>query len=374
MARAYLTKKQMLCTFWFYVISHATRMMNTIPGKIKGTLASPFLLVHGVGHDKCTWIPLFLVCYFHHIKDGDQKCSKHQAHMMDGIIISCSPTSNALLVYNLRNKQYYEPDLYRIDSYRLPGLVYADLKYDGGLFCLLYWDANPSFEEKYPPGTCVKHINPSTNMLLAGTVMDIPLPVGISNDGVDVPDHPYSILFDNGTFASIPLSKMAGIILKPLVVIQASDSQDSLLPPVLCLKSKTTYEHDGQYHKSFLGKQDRVYCFIFETHVNKCKEDWGVDLPNLPITWVDLCVEGVLIPGHVSHTFLHSDASPHPTTFDPVASFVSAINLHKDCPPTLIKALADSHPDREVWLESYYEEKCGIESMGTFEKIALGEY
>ncbi len=34
---------------------------------------------------------------------------------------------------------------------------------------------------------------------------------------------------------------------------------------------------------------------------------------------------------------------------------------------------ADSHPDHEVWLQSYYEEKWGIKSLGTFKKIALGE-
>jgi hypothetical protein len=58
-------------------------------------------------------------------------------------------------------------------------------------------------------------------MLLAGTVLDIPFPVGISNDGNDVANHPYSILFDNSTSASIPLSKMVGIIPKPPVNIQA---------------------------------------------------------------------------------------------------------------------------------------------------------
>jgi hypothetical protein len=42
MARAYLTKKQMPYTFWFYMITHAARMMNTIPGKHSGCLASPF--------------------------------------------------------------------------------------------------------------------------------------------------------------------------------------------------------------------------------------------------------------------------------------------------------------------------------------------
>jgi hypothetical protein len=57
-----------------------------------------------------------------------------------------------------------------------------------------------------------------------------------------------------------------------------------------------------------------------------------------------------------------------------VANIVSAVNLHQDCPPSLLQALALTHPNREVWLQSYYEEKRGIEEMGTFQKITLGEY
>jgi len=34
----------------------------------------------------------------------------------------------------------------------------------------------------------------------------------------------------------------------------------------------------------------------------------------------------------------------------------------------------DSHPDREIWLDSYREKKCGIESLDTYRKITLGEY
>jgi hypothetical protein len=75
----------------------------------------------------------------------------------------------------------------------------------------------------------------------------------------------------------------------------------------------------------------------------------------------------------MSH-ILFSSASHQQLTFDPVALFVSAVNLHRECPPTFLWALADSHPDREVWLQSHYEEKRGIESLGTFKKITLGEY
>ncbi len=112
---------------------------------------------------------------------------------------------------------------------------------------------------------------------------------------------------------------------------------------------------------------------MFKSHVHKRKEDWGVHLPNLPLTWVDLCVEGILITGHVPHSFLWSPSSSTPATFDPVVSFVSAVNLHWDCPPSLLKALADTHPDREVWLESFFEEKCGIQNLDTYKKITLGE-
>jgi hypothetical protein len=230
---------------------------------------------------------------------------------------------------------------------------------------------------KYPPGTRVEHMDPAINMLLAGMVMDIPF--STTNSDSDGPSHDgsYSILFDNGTSASIPLYEMAGIILPPLVVSPphpSSTSLDSLLPPFQHLNSRITYKQDGQYHKGFIGQRDGVYRFVFKSHVNKRKEDWGVNLPNLAHNWVDLCVEGVLVPGHVSHSFLCPSSSNSSSTYDPVAPFVSAVNLHKDYPPFLLKTLADSHPDREVWLQSYYKEKRGVKSLGTVRKISLGKY
>jgi hypothetical protein len=72
--------------------------------------------------------------------------------------------------------------------------------------------------------------------------------------------------------------------------------------------------------------------------------------------------------------FLNLPSLLAPTTFDLVASFVSAINLHLECPPSLLKALANSHLNREVWLHSFFEEKQNIQSMNTYRKITLGEY
>ena len=82
----------------------------------------------------------------------------------------------------------------------------------------------------------------------------------------------------------------------------------------------------------------------------------------------------MLVRGHVCHSFLHSPTSSTPTTINPVALFVSAINLHCNCPPSLLKALADTHPVWEVWLQSFLEEKRGIEDLDTYKKITLGKY
>ncbi len=97
-------------------------------------------------------------------------------------------------------------------------------------------------------------------------------------------------------------------------------------------------------------------------------------LLNLPTKWVDFCVKGILLLGHVAHSFIHSPGSPHPLMFNLVASFVSALNLHCECPPTLLKALADTHPNHEVWLQSYKDEEGVLQSLNMYCKITLGEY
>ena len=131
MACACIMEKQMPRSFWFYAVVHAARMMNAIPGRYLGRLVSPFLLVHGIGHDERTWIPIFSIAYFHHEKDRDASRSHHQAHTMDGVVVGRSPTSNALLVYNPWNKKNYEPDSYWLDPYHLPSSTYPSIKYDG---------------------------------------------------------------------------------------------------------------------------------------------------------------------------------------------------------------------------------------------------
>lgn len=151
---------------------------------------------------------------------------------LDGVVLGRCSKSNALLVYNPRNKQRYEPDTHKFDSYRLPCSVYPDLQYDGGLFCSLLRDDNPAMEEKYPPGTRVERLDTSCNVLKSGTVMDIPL--SPAKPGDKSSNVRYTILFDDNTTTSIPLSEMSDCIPKPPVSLATDESAEaSLLPPFL---------------------------------------------------------------------------------------------------------------------------------------------
>ncbi len=149
----------MVCMLWVYLMEK--QMLSFTPHvyderhprKIWGKLASSLLLVHGVGHDKCIWFPLFSLCYFNHDKDRSTQCTHKQSHTMDGIAIGHSPTSNAMLVYNPGRKTHYEPYLYRLNPYWLPSLIYPQLQNDSNLFCYLLQDKNPAMEEPYSPGT-----------------------------------------------------------------------------------------------------------------------------------------------------------------------------------------------------------------------------
>jgi hypothetical protein len=102
--------------------------------------------------------------------------------------------------------------------------------------------------------------------------MDIPFLVSPSE-----PDsqQSYLILFNNGTTASAPLNEMAALIPPPPVNVGASNSTDTLLPPFLCLNLKITYEHEGQYHKSFLvSVMDATV--LFSSHALKNEKMIGV--------------------------------------------------------------------------------------------------
>jgi hypothetical protein len=180
----------------------------------------------------------------------------------------------------------------------------------------------------------------------------------------------YLIIFDNGTTQAVQVTNMPSLIPKLTTVLP---DYTHLLLPFLQPGSKITYKHEGQYHKGFLSQsQDGIFRFSFKSHINKKSEEWGVPLPkNLTSTWQDLCIEGVLIPGHQPSSFQHPRLPPDIAVS---ASYVSAVHLKRECPRSLLTGLHPTHPNRDTWMASFREEKSGIESQNTFIKINLAEY
>ncbi len=277
MSRAYLTDKQMSRIYWFYSIWDAPRMMNMIPRKLHGQLSSPFMLVHGRRPDCRTWVPLFLLCYFYHEADGGDARSKNQANSVDGIVLGRSHTSNALLVYNQRNKQFYQPDSYHIDPHRILGAIYPMIKYDGSLFCSLKRDNPILQDEEFPPGTHVEYVNPSTHVSCMGTVMDIPMDHMVADEAKY-----YLVRFNYASTMKVPLVDMPSLVPRAPVSLPPSDTP--LLTSFLHVGAKVTYEHEGQYYKGWLAHSDGTYHFSFKRHPNCKREEWGVPLHDLPCT------------------------------------------------------------------------------------------
>ena len=80
--------------------------------------------------------------------------------------------------------------------------------------------------------------------------------------------------------------------------------------------------------------------------------------------------EDTLLPGHsVVSTFLRPKTSDQPS-----AKNVSAKNLLLPCPTSLQQALHPSNPDRQVWLDSYRDEKGGLLVHEVFDRINKNTY
>eukprot|EP00804_Cyclotella_cryptica_P026709 CCRYP_007942-RA/>CCRYP_007942-RA protein AED:0.35 eAED:0.34 QI:0/0/0/0.66/0.5/0.33/3/0/1904 len=385
MARAYLTEKQMNCEFWFYAVKHATRMMNYIPGRMGRRLASPFELVHGTKPDSTTWFELFSVGFFKTESSSDGKHSKTQSMSLAGIAVGRNDTSNTILLYNPVTRSYYRPQAFTLDETRLPlaqwpGVIIPD----GSLACgLLRNNTNP-VPEPFPPGTRVTVIR--NDAPVKGTITNIPTPATSpllqtaahpnspsSHDPSHISPSRYTILLDNGTTTECDFEELA-----PSKHTQLhSPSPDNpnpfrSLPSWLQQDSKVTLDCRGAFHKGYLHYCPvKGFLFVVKRTAKSAKVDWTEPLHDLPQHWTTLCADNTLLPGHNA---ISSFLRPNSSNNAPSAHFVSAKNLLHPCPPSFVKALHPSNPDRDIWLRSYNEEKGGLESMQVFERINKKQY
>jgi len=410
MARSYLTEKQMPRAYWLSAIQHSARMMNCIPGKINDELTTPFELIHHSPPDSRLWFPLFSVGYFHHTRDGSVERSSFQAQTMEGIAIGRSESSNAMVFFNPRTRQYYEPDTYKLDPSRLPSSVWPqEIRYDGGIFADLYRDDNPNVPEHLPPGTRVTLHHPDSSTTTTGTISTIPLK---SSSG-SIEEESYMVHLDNGTTTPAPMSRLT-LLDEPSnsgPSTQPDDAASTSIPSFLAHGSKVTMARNGIYHKGFLLHLSRgVFRFSVRHRLSSKREEWGVDLPSFAAEWPVLCSENRLIPSWVVPSFTLPPATdlPYmaiatassatgglstpsvsashfpgiPDTMPVImdinciasASHVSAKTLKNPCPPSLQRALDPSNPDRDIWLASYNEEDTSLKDVETYEVITLEQY
>ena len=379
MARAYITEKQVGREFWYFAIKHAAHMINQIPGRLGRKLTSPFELVHGSKPDAATWFELFSVGFFRHSSDEGESKTKMQAQTLDGIAVGRDDQTNTIIFYNPLTKQYYRPSIYKLDEVCLPITCFPkSIRFDGGLSCGLLRNRAESVPEPFPPGTRV--VLPHKGSSVKGTISNVPLPFldtpAVSASDADADQSTtYTILLDSGVTIEKQFHELApSLTNSPSAELSSSPTTSPFdsLPAILQRNSKITIDHQGAFHKGYLDHSpEGGFMFVSKCAASSKKILWSVPLPDFSRQWYSMVGENIIIPGHSTvSTFLRPNSSNNA----PSANHVSAKNLMNPCPPSLLKALHPSNPDRLVWLDSYMEEKGGLESLNVYEKINKKTY
>jgi hypothetical protein len=183
----------------------------------------------------------------------------------------------------------------------------------------------------------------------------------------------YTVLLDDGTTHVLTFSDLLNPATDTTIDPRAPDTVWAGLPSkYLHQDAKITLEHDGTYHKGYLQyTRDRGFDFVVRRNPRSKKIDFRVALPDFARNWTSLLADEQLLFGHTTvSSFLKRDTYNNA----PSANHVSAKNLLNPCPPSLMKALHPSNPDRHIWLQSYDEEKGGLERLDVFERINKKTY
>jgi hypothetical protein len=366
MARSYITEKQVGREYWFYAIKRAAEMLNQVPGQMGQKLTSPFELVYGVKPDSRTWFELFSIGYFPVESKAGEAASASQSQTLDGIAVGRDEQSNTIFFYNPVTRKYYSPPVFKLEPSHLPVMLYPkNIRFDGGFVCGPLRNRTDPITEPFPPGT---RISLTVNdHQVRGTIQNVPMPSTnlIPSANTVLPgedgDHPniYTILLDDGT----TVERKFEDLLDPTDSSppSATDVVNPFagLPSFLHEGQKVTVDHNGAFHKGFIHHSPSAgFHIAVKRNLRSTKNDFTVPLLNFRQNWSTLVGDNIVIPGHGTvSTFLQSNTANNA----PSANFVSAKNLLLPCPPSLLKALHHpSNPDRDVWLQSYNEEKGGL--------------
>ena len=220
--------------------------------------------------------------------------------------------------------------------------------------------------ELFPPGT---RVTLSINDTPArGTVRNIPM-VGspliqsaASPPSTAAPTLNYVISLDNGTTTECSFEDLIAVGRDSNALTDSAPptaNPFATLPQIFQRNSKVTFDHNGAFHKGFLQHSNKhIFQFQVRRNIRSTKVDWSVPLSNFKQHWTTLVGDDILFPVHTTVSSFLKSATANTA---PSANFVSANNFLSPCPRSLSKALHPLNPDRQVWLDSYREEKGGLE-------------
>jgi hypothetical protein len=293
--------------------------------------------------------------YFPVESKGGESASASQPHTMDGIAVGRCEKSNTITFYNPLTRSYYNPPVFKLDESTLPAMIYPkSIRYDGGFVCGLLRNQTDPSPEPFPPGTRVnvKH----NNILVRGTVQNVPMPISplITNNSVT-----------NQNDESNPSPHTNYVI-----HLDSNETIEVSFEDLLSPDEPNTDVSPSQLD-AFSGLPETKFQFVVKRNLRSSKIDFTVPLPDFKQSWTTLVGENILIPGH---TTVSSFLRPNSSNNAPSANLVSAKNLLNPCPPSLLKALHPSNPDRDTWLKSYNEEKGGLQRLEVFDKISKKQY
>ena len=114
MTISYITEKQVGKEFCYFVVRHASIILNQVPRRLCLKLTTCFELVRNAKPYSKTWFELFSIGYFNHHIDNSERRSKLQAHTLDGIAVGRYDKSNSIIFNNPITSSYYRPPDYLI--------------------------------------------------------------------------------------------------------------------------------------------------------------------------------------------------------------------------------------------------------------------
>ena len=132
-------------------------------------------------------------------------------------------------------------------------------------------------------------------------------------------------------------------------------------------------DHKWSFHKIYINySPENGFQFIVRINARSRKVYFSVPLPDFKQHWTNLLGDDRLFSVHSTvSSFLKSSTSDKNS---PSINYVSVKHLISPCPPYLYKALDSSNPDRQVWMDSYKEEKQGLIDHEVYEKISKNQY